>query len=284
MSNKAKFNKSDALARTPPRPAAPPPRPPLPPSHARRHAGGGSALHSPPPPQPPPHSRRTPPPTTTPPPSPPPTPTVALPKARPRARPPTPHAARRSAPPPPPSPLATSQQVHAPSLPAAGTVPATPTHPVPSTHVHHPPAADSPPHTSTAPPHRAYPARQRHWTCANLTRLAAPLAVHQPSLRNRPLPRTRILTAQYHPSTDTFPALYAADPPSSIAQWARADRSRDHPCPRPPHLSCVPPVCNTSLSCGDSHTMWTHNPGLCSLYAVLPKDIRVMPVASCRSH
>ena len=31
-------------------------------------------------------------------------------KARPRARPPTPHAARRSAPPPPPSPLATSQQ------------------------------------------------------------------------------------------------------------------------------------------------------------------------------
>jgi len=52
--------------------------------------------------------------------------------------------------------------VHAPSLPAAGTVPATPTHPVPSPHICHPPAADSPPHTSTAPPHRAYPTRQRH--------------------------------------------------------------------------------------------------------------------------
>ena len=28
------------------------------------------------------------------------------------------------------------------------------------------------------------------------------------------------------------------------------------------HLSCVPPVCNTSLFCGDIHTMWTHNLGL----------------------
>ena len=55
--------------------------------------------------------------------------------------------------------------------PAAGTVPARPTHPIPSPHIHHPPAADSPPHTSTAPPHRAYPARQRHRTRA--------IALHQ---------------------------------------------------------------------------------------------------------
>jgi hypothetical protein len=156
------------------------------------------------------------------------------------------NAARRSAPPAPPPPaLATYPQVHATPLPRVAQCP--PLQP-----------------TLTAPPHRASP-----------TAFVALVPPHRLS--------TRILTAQYHP-TDTFPALYAADPPSSIAQWARADRSRDHPCPRPPHLSCVPPVCNTSLSCGDSHTMWTHNPGLCSLYAVLPKDIRVMPVASCRSH
>jgi hypothetical protein len=152
---------------------------------------------------------------------------------------------QRPAPAPPPPALATYPQVHATPLPRVAQCP--PLQP-----------------TLTAPPHRASP-----------TAFVALVPPHRLS--------TRILTAQYHP-TDTFPALYAADPPSSIAQWARADRSRDHPCPRPPHLSCVPPVCNTSLSCGDSHTMWTHNPGLCSLYAVLPKDIRVMPVASCRSH
>ena len=155
---------------------------------------------------------------------------------------------RAPKPPPPPPPLATSQQVHAPSLPAAGTVPATPTHLVPSTHVHHPPAADSPPHTSTAPPHRAYPARQRHRTCANPTRLAAPSAVHRPSLRNRPLPRTRILTAQYHP-TDASPALYVARP---LTQWAHADRSE-----RPSlttTTSSLHSVCAWRPSLAGSHT------------------------------
>ena len=112
-----------------------------------------------------------------------------LPRRRPRRRRPQPslclrrapgHACRlptlpvAAPPPPPPSPLATSQQVHAPSLPAAGTVPARPTHPIPSPHIHHPPAANSPPRTSTAPPHRAYPARQRHRTRASPTKPSSP--------------------------------------------------------------------------------------------------------------
>ena len=98
-----------------PAPTPPPPSPPPPSRHPRsRHADEGSGLSSPPPPQQPPHRSRSPPPATTPPPSPPPTPTTSSPEARPRARLPTPNAARRSAPPPPPPPLATLPQVHAP--------------------------------------------------------------------------------------------------------------------------------------------------------------------------
>ena len=61
----------------------------------------------------------------------------------------------------------------------------------------------------------------------------------------------------FPPST----VLYAARPRSPSEQM-----QIDHATipAHTPSLLCVPPVCNTSLFCGDSHTMWTHNPGLCS--------------------
>ena len=118
----------------------------------------------------------------------------------------------------------------------AGTVPATPTHPVPSPHIRHPPAADSPPNTSTAPPHRAYPARQRHQTRANPTNLAAPSTVHHP-LPPKPPPSDahplRAVPPRRPPPSTPPPAL-------SPSEQTQIDHS-DRPCPRQPHLS--PLVC-----------------------------------------
>ena len=167
-------SKRDALTRTPPRPAAPP-KPPLPAEPRKKTRGGGARLcirrRRP--------SRRR-------------TATAhrhRLPRRRPRRRRPQPslclrrapgHAHRLptlpvAAPPHPRRPhWRPPSRCTPPSLPAAGTVPATPTHPIPSPHIHHLPAANSPPHTSTAPPHRAYPARQRHRTRASPTTPLSP--------------------------------------------------------------------------------------------------------------
>ena len=112
----------------------------------------------------------------------------------------------------------------------AGTVPATPTHPVPSTHIHHPPAADSPPHTSTAPPHRANSARQRH----RIRAVPPPDAQAPP---RGPTP-TRILTARSTtPPTPPPPSTPPALSPSGQTQIDHSDR------PGPRHPLSPPLVC-----------------------------------------
>jgi hypothetical protein len=188
-----------------------------------------------------------------------------LPKARPRARLPTPHAARRSPPPPPPSPLATSQQVHGRPL-AACRRRQCPPHP----------RTPSLPHTFTTlppPPHRAYPARQRHQTRASPTsqRGTRPTSVPAPpdgavSLRQS---HTAFVALLYSGTTDVFPRASSPRsttpaptpfPPSTPPALSPSEQMQIDHATIPPHthLSYVPPVCNTShlsLLCEDRHTI-----------------------------
>ena len=114
-------------------------------------------------------------------------------------------------------------------------------------YTHSPPSRrrfrDSPPHTSTAPPHRAYPARQRHRTRANPTRLAAPSAVHQPSLRNRPLP------PDAHPHRAVPPLPTPPPPSTSPALSPSVGKRRSIIATVPDHDNLIPPphVCVASL-------------------------------------
>ena len=105
-----------------------------------------------------------------------------------------------------------SPQVHAPALPAAGTVPTSPAHMPPSS-PHLPHRLHTPPHTSTAPPHRAYPTRRRHQTRASPTRPPPyPLA----PIRNR-LHLTR--------------SPHRAAPPHAVPRGTRRSIHSDRPCP-----------------------------------------------------
>ena len=167
---------------------------------------------------------------------------------------------------------------------AAGTVPATPTqtpHPFPT---YSPPsrAADSPPHTSTAPLHTApIPPDSATRPALALPTLVPCRTLHHPSLQNRhtfDAYSTRILFAQYHP-TDASPALYAARP---LAQWANADRSRsDRSCPRhspSPALPVSPPlVCISQALHREAASYYARH---VRDYAVLPRvDIRCHPIS-----
>ena len=113
------------------------------------------------------------------------------------------------------------------------------------------PIAPAPP--DTAPPHRAYPARQRHQTRANPTNLAAPSTVHHP-LPPKPPPSDahplRAVPPRRPPPSTPPPAL-------SPSEQTQIDHS-DRPCPRQPHLS--PLVCVASLA----HILCNTCPGLCS--------------------
>ena len=66
----------------------------------------------------------------------------------------------------------------------------------------------------------------------------------------RRLPRLEVsLRGERLVRTPPTPFPPSTPRPRPLTRCANADRSRDHPCPRlpPPHLSCVPLVCNASL-------------------------------------
>ena len=153
---------------------------------------------------------------------------------------------------------------------------------------------DSPRCPSQRPPHPHHP----HWRppsrCTPHPR--PPSFPHTfttlPPPTHRPIPPRRRLTAPIPPDSATGPvlALPSLRRPSTTAAFPRASSPRSIPphrhlfrplrrppsrpvskcrlitrpslCPDPSLL--FPPVCNTSLFCGDRHTMWAHNPGLSS--------------------
>ena len=130
-----------------------------------------------------------------------------------------------------------------------------------NTHIHRPPAADSLPHTSTAPPHRAYrippdsatgPALALHVALPRLRRPSTTAVFPRASS-----PRST-MGAPHHGCTPPtpFPALHAARPLSHSGHT-----QIDHATvPAHTHLSCVPPcVQRLSLLRGDSHYMGTQS-------------------------
>ena len=180
--------------------------------------------------------------------------------------------------------LATSQQVHAPSLPVCRRHSARHTHPntpsLPHIFTTLPRRRLTAPHLHGAASHRAYPARQRHQTRASPTNLGT-LPHPPPSLPPKPPHLRRVSSsvfAQYHP-TDASPALYAARP---LAQWANADRSRsDRSCPRhspSPALPVSPPlVCISQALHREAASYYARH---VRDYAVLPRvDIRCHPIS-----
>jgi hypothetical protein len=174
------------------------------------------------------------------------------------------NAARRSASPTTTSPLATYPQVHATTLPAAGTVSTAHTH----THTHTRPPPPPPPHTPPPSPTR-HPAPPYRPTARTPSVPAPPYGATSPRQSHRlrrpsttaVFPRASsprsTMGAPHHGCTppSPFPALHAARP---LSQWAHADRSRDRPCPHPP-LLCLPCVRRLSLLRGDSHYMGTQS-------------------------